>query len=177
MRLGVLVEAQPNQAHLALAELERRGLVQAVVTQNVDRLHHLAGSQRVIEVHGSIRTASCMTCNHREEFDRVVELLPVPACSECGAVLKPDVVMFGELLPEGALEEASELCRGARLVLVVGSALEVYPVASLPEEGLVSGARLAIVNRGPTGYDRLADLKIDASAGETLSGVVEALAA
>jgi NAD-dependent deacetylase len=177
MRLGVLVEAQPNQAHLALAELERRGLVQAVVTQNVDRLHHLAGSQRVIEVHGSIRTASCMTCNHREEFDRVVELLPVPACSECGAVLKPDVVMFGELLPEGALEEASELCRGARLVLVVGSALEVYPVASLPEEGLVSGARLAIVNRGPTGYDRLADLKIDASAGETLVGVVDALAA
>jgi len=177
MRLGVLVEAQPNSAHLALAELERRGLVEAVVTQNVDRLHHLAGSQRIVEVHGSIRTASCLECGHREDFDRVVELLPVPVCAECGAVLKPDVVMFGELLPEGALEEASELCRGAHLVLVIGSALEVYPVASLPEEGLVSGARLAIVNRGPTGYDQLADLKIDASAGETLSGVVELFAA
>jgi NAD-dependent protein deacetylase/lipoamidase len=177
MRLGVLVEARPNPAHLALAELERRGLVEAVVTQNVDRLHHLAGSQRVIEVHGSIRTASCLACNHQEDFDRVVELLPVPACAECGAVLKPDVVMFGELLPDGALEEASALCRSARLVLVIGSALEVYPVASLPEEGLVSGARLAIVNRGPTGYDQLADLKIDASAGETLSRVVDALAA
>ena len=89
----------------------------------------------MIEVHGSIRTASCLACDHREDFDRVVELLPVPACAECGAVLKPDVVMFGELLPEGALEEASELCRGARLVLVVGSALEVYPVASLPKRG------------------------------------------
>src|SRR5262249_36223762 len=97
MRLGVLIEAQPNPAHLALAELERRGLVQAVVTQNVDRLHHLAGSQRVIEVHGSIRSASCPRCSHRDDFDRVLELLPVPACAECGAVLKPDVVMFGEL--------------------------------------------------------------------------------
>jgi NAD-dependent deacetylase len=90
-------------------------------------------------------------------------------------VLKPDVVMLGELLPEAALEEASRLCRGARLVLVVGSTLEVYPVAGLPEEAIGSGARLAIVNRGPTGYDRHADLKIDASAGETLTRVVARL--
>jgi NAD-dependent deacetylase len=171
-RLGVLMEARPNAAHFALAELEERGLVEAVVTQNVDRLHQAAGSQRVIEVHGSIRSASCLACGHREEFERVVELLPVPECAACGSVLKPDVVMFGELLPVGALEEASALARGAGLLLVVGSSLEVYPVAGLPEDSLQAGGRLAIVNRGPTPYDLRADLKVDASAGETLAAVV-----
>ena len=171
MRLGVLVEARPNPAHLALAELERRGLVEAVVTQNVDRLHHLAGSQRVIEVHGSIRTASCLACNHREDFDRVVELLPVPACASCGAVLKPDVVMFGELLPEGTMERATELALGASLVLVVGTSLEVYPVAGLAD----LAERLAIVNMGQTPYHERAELTIDAPAGETLTEVVRHL--
>ena len=170
-RLGVLAEARPNAAHLALAELERRGLVQAVVTQNVDRLHHAAGSRRVIEVHGSIRSASCLVCGHREEYERVIELGPVPECAGCGAVLKPDVVMFGELLPEGAMEEASALARGAGLLLVVGSSLEVYPVAGLPEDTLAAGGRLAIVNRGSTPYDRRADLKLDAFAAETLGAV------
>ena len=174
-RLGVLADARPNAAHSALAELERRGLVEAVVTQNVDRLHQEAGSRRVLEVHGSIRSASCLLCGNREEYERVIELGPVPACAECGAVLKPDVVMFGELLPAGVMEEASELVLAARLLLVVGSSLEVYPVAGLPEDALRAGARLAIVNRGPTPYDRRADLKIDASAGETLAAVVAGL--
>lgn len=171
-RLDVLVNAEPNPAHVALAELERRGLVQAIVTQNVDRLHQAAGSQRVIEVHGSIRSASCLACGHREEFERVVELLPVPECAACGSILKPDVVMFGELLPAAALEEASVLARDASLLLVVGSSLEVYPVAGLPEDALRAGGRLAIVNRGPTPYDHRADLKVDAAAGETLASVV-----
>jgi NAD-dependent protein deacetylase/lipoamidase len=171
-RLDVLVNAEPNPAHVALAELERRGLVEAIVTQNVDRLHQAAGSQRVIEVHGSIRSASCLACGNREEFDRVVELLPVPECAACGSILKPDVVMFGELLPAAALEEASVLARDAGLLLVVGSSLEVYPVAGLPEDALQAGGRLAIVNRGPTPYDRRADLKVDAAAGETLAAVV-----
>jgi NAD-dependent deacetylase len=171
-RLGVLADAQPNAAHLALAELERLGLVEAVVTQNVDRLHHAAGSRRVVEVHGSIRTASCLACGHREEFDRLMELLPVPTCAECGAVLKPDVVMFGELVPAGAIQEVSRLVRGAGLLLVVGSSLEVYPVAGLLEEARGGGTRIAIVNRGPTPFDGVADLKIDASAAETLAAVV-----
>ncbi len=173
-RLDVLKDAEPNAAHLALAELERRGLVEAVVTQNVDRLHELAGSRAVIEVHGSIRTSSCLACGHREPFERVVELLPVPACDRCGAVLKPDVVMFGEPMPEAEFERASALVRGARLLLVVGSSLEVYPVAGLPEEALASGAKLAIVNRSPTPYDGRADLRIDAPAGVTLAAVAEA---
>jgi NAD-dependent deacetylase len=172
-RLGVLEDARANPAHLALAELERRGLVQTVITQNVDGLHQQAGSGEVIEVHGSIRTASCLACGHREERRRLRELLPVPGCERCGAVLKPDVVMFGELLPEADLDRAFELVRHAALLLVVGSALEVYPVAVLPEAALAGGARLAIVNRGPTSYDRRADLRIDAAAGETLAAVVE----
>jgi NAD-dependent deacetylase len=149
--------------------------VEALITQNVDRLHQAAGSRRVIEVHGSIRSASCLRCGRREDFDRVVELLPAPACADCGAVLKPDVVMFGELLPAGTMEEASELVADARLLLVVGSSLEVYPVAGLPEDALHAGARLAIVNLGPTPYDRRADLKIDASAAETLAATVAEL--
>jgi NAD-dependent deacetylase len=174
-RLGVLADAQPNSAHLALVELERRRLVEAVITQNVDRLHQAAGSRRVIEVHGSIRSASCLACGHREDYEGVLELLPVPSCADCGAVLKPDVVMFGELLPEGAMEEASSLVLGARLLLVVGSSLEVHPVAGLVDHALRDGDRIAIVNRGPTAYDELADLKVDASAGETLAAAVAQL--
>jgi NAD-dependent deacetylase len=171
-RLQVLKEAEPNAAHLALAELERRGLVQAVVTQNIDRLHERAGSREVIEVHGSIRTSSCLACGHREPFERVVELLPVPACASCGEILKPDVVMFGEVLPEDAIGRAFELARSAALLLVIGSSLEVYPVAGLPQETLDAGGRLGIVNRGGTPYDALADLVLDASAGETLTAVL-----
>jgi len=175
-RLGVLTEAKPNPAHRALAELERRGLVEALITQNVDRLHERAGSQRVVEVHGSLRTSSCLACGHQEPFDRVVESLPVPRCEHCEAVLKPDVVMFGEVLPVEAIDRAFELARGAALFLVVGSSLEVYPVAGLPNEALTAGATLAIVNRGETPYDRVADLKIDAAAGETLAAVTLLLA-
>jgi NAD-dependent protein deacetylase/lipoamidase len=175
-RLGVLTDARPNPAHQTIAELERRGLVEAVITQNVDRLHERAGSTKVIEVHGSLRTSSCLDCGHREPFDRVVELLPVPHCERCGAVLKPDVVMFGELLPEEALDRAFELARRASLFLVVGSSLEVYPVAGLPDEALAAGATLVIVNKGKTPYDRRADLKVEASAGETLAAAMRLLA-
>jgi NAD-dependent deacetylase len=174
-RLDVLKEARPNAAHLALAELERRGLLAAVVTQNVDRLHELAGSQAVVEVHGSIRTSSCPSCRERVGFDEVVHLLevaPAPPCPRCGAILKPDVVMFGELLPEEEIDRAFALARGAALLLVVGSALEVYPVASLPEQTLAAGGELAIVNRGPTTYDAESLLTVDGSAGEVLAAVL-----
>jgi len=173
---AVLTEAKPNPAHVALAELEALGLVQAVITQNVDRLHERAGSTNVIEVHGSLRTSSCLDCGHTEPFERVVELLPAPHCERCGAVRKPDVVMFGELLPEDAIDRSFELARGAGLFLVVGSSLEVYPVAGLPEEALTAGAALAIVNKGPTPYDSRADLTIEAGAGETLSAAMRLLA-
>ena len=166
-RLGVLDDARPNDAHRALAALEDAGLLDAVVTQNVDGLHQAAGSREVIEVHGSIRGADCLACGHHA--DDVKPLLPLPRCDRCDAVLKPSVVMFGELLPEAAIDRATELARGAALLLVVGTSLEVWPVAGLPEETLRHGGKLAIVNRDATPYDGRAELVVHASAGETLS--------
>jgi NAD-dependent deacetylase len=173
-RIHMLLEAEPNPAHHALAELERRGLVQAVVTQNIDLLHSRAGSRDVVELHGSIRTAICLRCLWTEAVGAVLEQLeehPAPLCSHCGEVLKPGVTMFGELLPPGAMERATHLARAAELVLVVGSSLEVWPAAGLPLEA----RRYAIVNLGPTALDERALLKIDAPAGETLAAVVDAL--
>jgi len=169
LRLDALATAEPNAGHYALAELERRGLVRAIVTQNIDGLHQRAGSQDVIEVHGSIRTAECLACGARASLEAAA-----PRCPRCGAIMKPGVVMFGELLPEGALERATELARAARLLLVVGSSLEVYPVAALPDETLSTGGALAIVNRGPTAYDSRADLKVDGAAGEALATLLRA---
>jgi NAD-dependent deacetylase len=170
-RLGVLVDAEPNAAHVALARLEERGFVEAIVTQNIDRLHERAGSRDVIEVHGSIRTSSCLDCGNRVPLDEVERRLPVPACDVCGAVLKPDVVMFGELLPEDAMARAAGLAQGAALMLVVGSSLEVWPVAGLPQETLDAGGRLAIVNRDATPYDRSATLLVRDSAAGVLDAV------
>jgi NAD-dependent deacetylase len=177
-RVAMLTEAEPNPAHLALAELERRGFVEAVVTQNIDLLHGRAGSKEVVEVHGSIRTATCPGCGERYPLEQVLELLDdadAPACPACGAILKPDVVFFGELLPPEAIERAYELSRRTRLLLVVGSALEVYPIAGLPEETLAAGGALAIVNHGRTPYDGRAVLRVGGSAGEILPAVVAAL--
>jgi NAD-dependent deacetylase len=165
-RIEMLTRAEPNDAHHALAELERRGFVTAVVTQNIDLLHSRSGSRNVVEVHGSIRTVSCPACGASYPLDE--SLLPLPCCADCGAVLKPDVVFFGELLPRAAIDRAYELARGTGLLLVVGSTLEVYPVADLPLETLRMGGSFAIVNLGPTALDGRALLKIDGSAGGTL---------
>ena len=177
-RFAVLTEAEPNAAHGALARLEQAGLVRAVITQNIDLLHERAGSRDVVEVHGSIRTSSCPGCGASYPLARVLELLAdaeAPACPECGSILKPDVVFFGELLPVAEIDRAFELAREAALLLVVGSALEVHPVAGLPLETLAAGGEVAIVNRGPTALDARATLKVDGSAGEVLAGVAEAL--
>ncbi len=178
-RFSMLTDAQPNAAHVALAELERMGLLRAVVTQNIDLLHERAGSADVVEVHGSIRTSDCLRCGARYDLPRVLELLEVgdgaPRCPACHSVLKPGVVFFDELLPEAAIDRAFELAREARLLLVVGSSLEVYPVAGLPEETLEAGGAVAVVNRGPTAVDDRATLVLDGSAGEVLAGTLAAL--
>lgn len=174
-RLTMLTEAEPNDGHRALAELERGGFVAAIVTQNIDVLHERAGSQDAVEVHGSIRTSSCQACGARYPLAQVLELLPLPSCETCGGILKPDVVFFGELLPVHAIDRAFELAETARLLLVVGSTLEVHPVAGLPEATLAAGGRLAIVNRGPTAYDHRADLRVEAGAGETLLTLADEL--
>jgi NAD-dependent deacetylase len=177
-RLEVLKEAEPNPAHHALAELEQAGVVKAVVTQNIDRLHELAGTRELVEVHGSIRTSSCPGCGEVVGFDEVVKLLgnaPAPACPRCGRILKPDVVMFGEQLPAAAIDRAFELAERTPLLLVVGSSLEVYPVAGLPQATLDAGGRLAIVNQGSTPYDGEAELVLDQDAAAVLPAVAVGL--
>jgi NAD-dependent protein deacetylase/lipoamidase len=174
-RLEALADAKPNDGHHALAELERRGWVEAVITQNVDGLHSEAGSRTVIEVHGSIRTAVCLACDATVSYDDALARLPVPACPDCGRPLKPNVVMFGELLPPAAIDRSVRLAAEAGLLLVVGSSLEVYPVAGLPLETLAAGGKLALVNRGQTELDGSADFRLDAGAGETLAALARAL--
>jgi NAD-dependent deacetylase len=177
LRYRALTEAQPNAAHLALAKLERRGIVSALITQNIDLLHERAGSRDVIEVHGSIRECVCLACGARYGLEEVIRMLDgaaVPRCT-CGAVVKPGVVMFGELLEPAAIDRAFALAREAKLLLVVGSTLEVQPVAGLPWETVTAGGDVAIVNLGPTAFDQRATLKIDGKAGEVLRAVVEAL--
>jgi NAD-dependent deacetylase len=178
-RFASLVDKQPNEAHLALAELERRGLVRGVITQNVDRLHRQAGSERVIEVHGSIAHSVCMLCGCRVTLEHVLEQLRVcdgaPECVACVSPLKPDVVLFGELLPERAMSEAQELALEADLMVCVGSSLEVYPVAGLPALTRGAGGRIALVTQGPTPYDDDAEVKLDGDVVEELRAVLAAL--
>ena len=177
-RLAMLDEAEPNQAHRALAELERLGFVHALITQNIDRLHERAGSKEVVEVHGSIGTSSCPGCGERYPLERVLELLEqedAPVCPACGEILKPDVVFFGELLPMEQIDRAFALAREASLMLVVGSALEVHPVAGLPLETLSTGGELAIVNEGATPFDSQAALRIGGRAGDVLARVATEL--
>src|SRR3954464_7966333 len=135
-RFASLVDKEPNAAHLAIAELERRGLIRGVVTQNVDRLHRRAGSRNVIEVHGSIEWSVCPECGGRVSLDRVLEVLAAhpgaPECTACIAPLKPDVVLFGEMLPEEAISDAYALAAEADLIVCVGSSLGGFPVAPPP---------------------------------------------
>jgi len=178
-RFVSLIDKRPNEAHLALAELERRGLVRAVITQNIDRLHRLAGSERLIEVHGSIDRSVCMECGGKVSLDHVVKLLEAddgaPLCEACVAPLKPDVVLFGELLPERALSEAQQLAMDADLMICVGSSLEVYPVAGLPAMTHGAGGRLVLITQGPTPYDSDAEVKLDGDVVGELNAVLAAL--
>jgi NAD-dependent deacetylase len=178
-RFASLVDVEPNPAHFAIAELERRGLVRGVVTQNVDRLHRRAGSRNVIEVHGSIEWSVCPECGGRVSLERVLEVLAehpgAPECTACIAPLKPDVVLFGEMLPEGAISDAYALAAEADLILCVGSSLEVFPVASLPGVTRDAGGRIALVTQGPTPYDRDAAVKLSGDVVEELAAVMAAL--
>jgi NAD-dependent deacetylase len=178
-RFAVLDGKEPNGAHRALAELERRGLLAGVITQNIDGLHARAGSADPIEVHGSIRTASCLVDGSVFSLDETRSRLAldvdgVPRC-DCGAPLKPDVVLFGEFLPELAMARASQLASSAGLMLAIGSSLEVYPVAGLPAETHEAGGRLALVTIGPTPYDGVADVKLSGDVVSELEAVLAAL--
>ncbi len=177
-RFQSLGDKRPNSAHEALAELERRGLLEGTITQNIDRLHRAAGSRNVVEVHGSIATSSCRGCEASyaiEEVEGLFDEEGIALCSACGSAIKPDVVLFGELLPEEAMRRAQELAAAADLMLCVGSSLVVHPVAGLPGITLAAGGRLAIVTKSATPYDGEAVLKLDGEVDAELAAVVAAL--
>jgi len=162
---------RPNPAHYALARLEEAGVIRAVVTQNIDRLHQAAGSRRVVELHGSLGEAVCTVCGYRVPLEEAVrEALEgrVPACPRCGGVLKPDVVFFGEPLPRRALEEAFRLARESDYVLVAGSSLYVSPANMVPAIAKEHGARVVIVNLGEVAMPWVADTIIEAPVEEAL---------
>jgi NAD-dependent protein deacetylase/lipoamidase len=175
-RFQTLEDKLPNGAHEALARLERAGLLDAVITQNIDRLHGKAGTVELIEVHGTIGHSSCLRCRERYPLADVrarqrADAAGVPRC-DCGLPLKPDVVLFGEYLPVDALQRAEQLASAADLMLCVGSSLEVYPVAQLPEMTLASGGKLAIVTQGATPFDRHATVRLSGDVVDELTGVV-----
>ncbi len=178
-RFATLSDKQPNGAHRALAELERRGLLRAVVTQNIDGLHTAGGVTDLLEVHGSIRSATCLVDGERVELAEVRERMEaaedgVPRCA-AGHPLKPDVVLFGEMLPEAEISRAFSLAGSARLLLCVGSSLEVHPVAGLPEITRAAGGEVAIVTAGPTPFDDVAAVKLSGDVVAELDAVLAAL--
>jgi NAD-dependent deacetylase len=175
-RFDALDGKEPNGAHRALAELEARGVVDAVVTQNIDMLHRKAGTRRLIEVHGTIESSSCLSCGSRYPLGEVRERLAedprgVPLC-DCTAPLKPDVVLFGEMLPLAAMEEATRLAAAADVLLCIGSSLEVWPVAGLAEVTARAGGAVAIITQGPTPFDEVAAVKLTGDVVEELRAVL-----
>jgi NAD-dependent deacetylase len=177
-RFATLRDKEPNGAHAALVELERRGKLDAVITQNIDMLHRKAGTRTLVEVHGTIAHSSCLECGATYELEEARARLAadgsVPPC-DCGRPLKPDVVLFGEMLPVDAMQRATDLALRADLLLCVGSSLEVYPVAGLPGLTLKAGGRVAIVTQGPTPLDGDAEVKLEGDVVAELQGLVAEL--
>ena len=178
-RFQTLEHRQPNAAHRVLARLEAAGLLDAVITQNIDRLHVKAGTRELVEVHGTIGHSSCLDCGSRYLLADVRERClrdpaGVPRC-DCGAPLKPDVVLFGELLPVDAFTRAEDLAAGADLMLCIGSSLEVYPVAQLPATTLAGGGSIAVMTVGTTPYDSRAAIRCGGDVVAELTAVSAAL--
>lgn len=153
----LVTDAEPNPAHRALAELERRGKLSAVITQNIDGLHQKAGSQRVLELHGSIWRNHCVKCGKSYGIEAIADTEGVPRC-ECGGMIRPDVVLYEEALPWDVFDEAEEEVRGASLMIVGGTSLAVYPAAGLLS--VFRGKHLVLINKSETPYDSMADLVI-----------------
>jgi NAD-dependent deacetylase len=173
-----LLNASPNPAHIALAELEELGYLKTVITQNIDNLHQRAGSRRVLELHGHLREATCIRCYKKVPvelaMERTIRRGKVPHC-ECGGVLKPDVILFGEQLPIRVLNQAMEEARNCDLILVAGSSLEVTPAADIPFLAVECGAKAIIVNLQPTPFDSRADVVIHGDVSEVLPRFVKAV--
>ncbi len=173
------LQAEPNASHHALAKLEAAGKLQAVITQNIDTLHTRAGSNRVFELHGHMREATCIRCytvlDGKALLEKFVEDGQVPRCPKCGGVVKPNVILFGEQLPIQELMGAQEATRRCELMLIIGSSLEVAPASDLPIYARRHGAKIVIINLEPTPVDELADVVIHARAASVLPEIVHSL--
>ena len=173
-RYPIIKKAKPNDAHKAIVKLEKQGKIYRVITQNIDGLHQLAGSSNVIELHGNTKKIICLNCKKQYNMDEIYEKLKkeLPPRCTCGGVLKTDTVLFGEPLPQHAIDEAEIASRNCDLFLVLGSSLVVYPAANLPVIAKNNGSSLVIINIDPTPLDDLADIVINQSVSEVLSKVV-----
>jgi NAD-dependent deacetylase len=175
VRYPILKKVKPNKAHLALFEMEKAGNLKTVITQNIDGLHQEAGSSSVIELHGTTRTIICMDCSKKhtlgQAFAKLQKQIP-PLCSDCGGILRPDVIFFGEMLNPEILRDAYAVAGSCDLLLAVGSSLVVYPAADIPMRAKQAGAKLAIINKGSTPLDSVADYVIDAAAGSILPKLI-----
>ncbi len=181
-RLSGILDARPNPAHYALAELDRLGKLQCLITQNIDGLHQKAGTpeERIIEIHGTYHWVKCLGCGLRypsaEILRRLESGVEIPCCDRCGGLLKTAAISFGQPMPEKEVAQAQRWSRMADLFIVIGSSLVVYPAAELPLIAVQSGAKLAIINMTRTPMDGFAEVMILGKAGEILPRVVEVLA-
>ncbi|OPY88231.1 MAG: NAD-dependent protein deacetylase [Smithella sp. PtaU1.Bin162] len=177
---GLIGEAPPNAAHYAIAELEKTGKLSSIITQNVDNLHQKAGNnpELVYELHGNMQMIICLNCRSRYPLSLIREANlndSAPVCKKCRGILKPDVIFFGEALPQDTLMKATKSAQECDLLIVVGSSLVVYPAAYMPLYAKRAGARIVIVNMGPTGLDEIADVLVSVPAGHAMTGIMKRL--
>jgi len=172
-----IIEAEPNPAHLALADLEKHGILKEIITQNIDGLHQKAGAKVVHEVHGTLRSLTCVSCYSKFDAESLVEAFinqgEIPHCTECGSILKPDAILFEEQLPFQTWQAVEKAVKQCDLMLVAGSSLEVVPVARLPYEAITRGAKLIVVNNQKTYIDERAEVVINQDVAEVLPAIVE----
>jgi len=174
---GLIKDVKPNEAHYAVAGLEKLGKLDCVITQNIDNLHQVAGNspEIVFELHGNMQFVRCMSCHKRFPMEEIIARLAIeemPDCEHCKGILKPDAVFFGEALPQRVLSEASKRASQCDLCIVIGSTLVVYPAAYIPTYARDAGAKLVIINIGATPMDSQAEVRIDGKAGETMTKVM-----
>ncbi len=174
---GLVKNVQPNAAHFAVAEMDKLGKLDCVVTQNIDNLHQMAGvpDDKVFELHGNMQYVRCLGCRKRFPMDEIISRLAheeLPECEACKGILKPDAVYFGEMLPQAVLSEASRRANLCDLCIVIGSTLVVYPAAYIPEYAFNAGAKIVIINIGSTPMDSRAAVRVEGKAGEVMGRVM-----
>ena len=172
-------DAEPNPAHYSLSDMEKLGLLKSVITQNIDGLHQKAGNSLVIELHGNLRTITCLFCKAKYTYEEVMKIIDEvgypPKCRICGGILKPDVVLFGEPLPSEVVSRAYEEASKANLILVLGTSLCVYPAAFIPDIVKSHGGKVVIINLESTEKDEIGDVVIHGKLGEVMLRIIESI--